>query len=167
MLILGDAVDRLRNGTEAREQQATATKIKMLALTEQNRAAIIEAGAVVPLIELLSHERVEVQEEAAAALRSLSVGQATVRQQIVTSGGLPPLLAMLDQPQSSPAVHQEPQRHRVEAQRLVRERQEQAAGLLKTLAVQPEGATAIVAAGGKLAVESPSPSSTLVPGASQ
>ena len=151
MLILGDAVDRLRNGTEAREQQATATKIKMLALTEQNRAAIIEAGAVVPLIALLSHERVEVQEEAAAALRSLSVGQATVRQQIVTSGGLPPLLAMLDQPQSSPAVHQEPQRHRVEAQRLVRERQEQAAGLLKTLAVQPEGAAAIVAAGGEFA----------------
>ena len=160
MLILGDAVDRLRNGT-AREQQATATKIKMLALTEQNRNAIIEAGAVVPLIELLSHERAEVQEEVAAALRGLSVGQATVRHQIVTSGGLPPLLAMLDQPQSSPP---DPPG----AQRLVRERQEQAAGLLKTLAVQPEGATAIVAAGGKLAVElTISQLYPVVPGASQ
>ena len=61
MLILGDAVDRLRNGT-AREQRATSAKIKQLALIEENRTAIVEAGAVVPLIGLLSHQQEEVQE---------------------------------------------------------------------------------------------------------
>ena len=140
---------QLLNGSK-REQRVTAERLKQLALQDANRAAIADAGAIEPLIELLCSEDLEVQEEAAAALRSLALGQGAIRRRIVRAGSLPPLLAMLqlgseDAASSGPSSAQ---LQRVRQMQRVRQRQEQAAGLLKTLAMHGESAAAIVAADG-------------------
>ena len=144
-MILSDAVDQLLNG-ERREQLATATRLKMLALQEENRLNIANAGAIEPLVELLASDDPEMQEEAAAALRSLAVGQGMIRQRIVRAGALPFVLQML-RSGFEQAPTGSPQSHRIAALRRVRQRQEQAAGLLKTLAMHRESANAIVACG--------------------
>jgi hypothetical protein len=146
VLILADAVDQLLNG-ERREQLATAQKLKMLALQDVNRPAIADAGAIEPLVDLLGSDDPEMQEEAAAALRSLAVGQGAIRQRIVRVGALPHVLSMLRSGVEEVPAGRSPQSGRVAALRRVRQRQEQAAGLLKTLAMHRESANAIAASG--------------------
>ena len=126
VVILADAVDQLLNG-DRREQLMTASRLKHLALQEPNRVAIAESGAIEPLVDLLGLDDPEMQEEAAAALRSLALGQGAVRQRIVRAGALPHLLRMLRSGTEQVPTERSPQSHRVAALRRMRQRQEQAA----------------------------------------
>ena len=108
-----------------------ATALKHAAAQRQNADAIVAAGAV-PLLTrwLQSDGTPELQDECAAALRALCLGNDANRNAVRNAGAVPLLVALLAD-QSTAA-----------------ETQEQAAGLLSSLAMQCESACAIVAGGG-------------------
>ena len=55
----------------------------------------MEAGALPPLVELLSEAQPDGQYSAAAALLNLAAAGQDVRSQVLAAGALPPLVAML------------------------------------------------------------------------
>ena len=117
---------------EGRTALRAAVALKHEAMKGRNHSsAIAAAGAIPPLVALLGKDsQEELQDEAAAALRALCLGSDENRSDVLAAGAVPPLVALL----SSESA----------------ETQEQAAGLLASLAMNGETASAIVAASGLL-----------------
>ena len=104
---------------------AAATALKHAAM-RGDAAVIVARGAIPPLVALLNDGvRPALQDEAAAALRALCTGSAPNRSAICSAGAVPPLVALLGS--AAP------------------ETQEQAAGLLGSLAMHADGVAAILA----------------------
>ena len=88
--LLGDG-RRVREGTP---QEVSALVLSDLARSGDNKAAIREAGAVGPLVAMLSSEAVSVQTHAAAALSQLAAAGSN-RAAIAEAHAIPPLVALL------------------------------------------------------------------------
>lgn len=106
------------------QAMGAATALKHAAMQRANADAIVAGGAIVLLVELLKPGvKAELQDEAAAVLRALCVGSGSTRTAICTAGAVPYLVSLLG------SDHEETQ--------------EQAAGLLASLAMDPGCAEAI------------------------
>lgn len=127
MLLIAKEIAALGEGRTA---MRAATALKHEAMKGRDHSsAIAAAGAIPPLVALLGPDSpAELQDEAAAALRALCLGSDENRSDVLAAGAVPPLVALL----SSESA----------------ETQEQAAGLLASLAMNGETAAAIVTASG-------------------
>jgi len=75
--------------------QRTAEAFRDLARNLDLHRAIVEAGAVKPLVTLVQNGSSEAKEEAAMALRNLATGNLNNREAIVRAGGVLPLVGLL------------------------------------------------------------------------
>ena len=92
--VIAPLVSLLLCHDEADGQRLVALTFSNLAMTISNRDMIVEAGAIVPLVQLLGSGSVALQQPAARALAYLAEGR-SARAKIIAAGAMRPLLQLL------------------------------------------------------------------------
>lgn len=100
---LDSQLDLLRQGSLDEKQRAVFMLRVFAAEAEENQAAIVKAGALLPLVELLQHETPTLREAAARALWNLARNSKEInaRNQVAISkaGAILPLIHLLEDPE--------------------------------------------------------------------
>ena len=102
------AEERVQRGSRSRQDRERAEQQKKLEQGKASKAeTIAEAGAIAPLVDLLSGDKGgEAQEEAAGALLALADNEGN-RMAITESGGIGPLVLLLGCPNDKARAHAE------------------------------------------------------------
>lgn len=88
-------ISQLRGGNLEEKTQAALVLSIMATASTENQAAIVRAGAVGELVELLSVDAPEARGQAAVALRALAANNTYNKVAIVRAGAIPPLIRLL------------------------------------------------------------------------
>jgi vacuolar protein 8 len=92
---IANQVKYLRTGTHEEKTHAALLLGLAAAASPENQAAIVEAGAIPPLVELLHTEGPEARGQAAVALRTLAMGNAYNKVAMEKAGAIPLLARLL------------------------------------------------------------------------
>ena len=86
----------LSSGTPSGQEEAAGAIMNLVTNAPHNQNLVADAGAVLPLVMLLSFGGTPAaKEQAAAALGNLALGNAAIRKSVVAAQACPPLLEML------------------------------------------------------------------------
>merc|ERR1719149_318411 len=86
----------LSSGTPSGQEEAAGALMNLVSDAPQHQKAVADAGAVLPLVMLLSFGgTAAAKEQAAAALGNLALKNDKIRKQIVTAQACPALIEML------------------------------------------------------------------------
>mmetsp|Transcript_108798 Transcript_108798/g.306598 ORF Transcript_108798/g.306598 Transcript_108798/m.306598 type:complete len:768 (+) Transcript_108798:130-2433(+) len=95
-------IEQLRSGAADARQRAALTLRNLAVESAENQVAIVQAGALIPLVDLLQDAEPDVREEAARALWNLVRGTREIngRNQlaIAQAGAIGPLIRLLEDP---------------------------------------------------------------------
>lgn len=94
---VGKHISQLRTGTPDQKTDAALVLGILATASSENQAAIVRAGAVPQLVELLKCDMPEARGQAAVALRALAANNTYNKVAIVRAGAIPVLIRLLQQ----------------------------------------------------------------------